>query len=270
MSYCVSCPLGSCSIKLTVPMPVPVPVPVPGQLDGRPRQQRAPPPAHPSSRCGSPCPRRRHASAAPWRTRGGPAWWPGAAGCVLGGPTARCRPAGRLRGSGGTGAAGPRPPMPSCRCEAPGRSSQGKQTFAGISESIPVPELPQETHMCCTPKGSPCSPQPLLNPWEGWGEHGSGCQHPARLGTVGLGCAHHAGTEQGVRRGSGGRHRCPRHGAGIDAAASSGKAPHLWDLEGLGGLLPSCQAAAAGSPPSARAGSAAGDVGCGGRTCSLA
>lgn len=49
-----------------------------------------------------------------------------------------------------------------------------------------------------------------------------------------------------------------------------GKTPHLWDLK-WGELLPSCQAAAAGSPPCAGAGSAAGDdVGCGGRTCSPA
>lgn len=190
----VSCPLGRCSTRLNVSMPVPMPVP--GKRDGGPRQ-RDPPLTCPAAavllaHVGAML--QQHPGALEVAQRGGQVQRGASSGVQLldvGLP-------GGSRAQGALGWLDLTPPMPSCRREAPGWSSQGKQpTFAGISESIPIPELPQEMHMHCTPKGSPCSPQPLPAPWGRWGECNGGCQHPAQLGTVRLGCTHHSGTEQG-------------------------------------------------------------------------
>lgn len=111
-----------------------------------------------------------------------------------------------LRGHRGGQTSPPPPSNASCRHEAPGRSSQGKQpTFASISESICIPELPQEMHTRCTPQGFPCSPQPLPAPQGGWGARGGGRQHgsarpgwaapaapPRSRGTDAAGAAHGA------------------------------------------------------------------------------
>ena len=148
----------------------PVPIPCPCQGSSVEEGGRDPP-AHLSSRCGSPCPRRRHASAAPWRTRGGPAWWQGAVGCVLWGPAARCRPAGRERAQGAPGQPDLPPPVPSRRREAPGQSKT--LTFDGILESITIPELPQEMH----PKRLSLLPTGAPRPTGRVGERGGGTQH---------------------------------------------------------------------------------------------
>lgn len=113
--------------------------------------------AHLSIRCGSPCPHRRHASAAPWHTRGGPAWWPGAGECVLGGPAAQCRPARKERGPDITEVARPCSPVLSHRPAAPRHRKQ--PTFESIWESIPTPDLPQERHL------KSLSLLPLPDPW---------------------------------------------------------------------------------------------------------
>lgn len=84
-------------------------------------------PAHLSSRCGSLCPHQLHASAAPGRTPGGPAWWPGAAGCVLGGPAARCRPGGGDWSSGkGRLSTTPFPHPPTAASPSDTAASRGK------------------------------------------------------------------------------------------------------------------------------------------------
>lgn len=244
-------------------MPVPMPVPMPGQPDGRPRQRvplltrpaAAVLLAHVSAML------QQHPGALEVAQRGGQVQRGASSGVQLlnVGLPGGCG----LRDTGGWTL----PPTPSCRHKAARRSSQ---TFAGISESVPIPVLSHEMHMHCTPKSSPRSPQLLPAPRGGRGECGGAAS--ARHSSARSGWAApttHTSTEQG-QWGPWMPSVQLMEFCTAQCSCKLGKPPPPLGFE-VGGLLPSCQAAAAGSPPCARAGSAAGaDVGCGGRTCSPA
>uniref|UniRef100_A0A8D2N578 Coronin n=1 Tax=Zonotrichia albicollis TaxID=44394 RepID=A0A8D2N578_ZONAL len=119
-----------------------------------------------------------------------------------------------------------------------------------------------------SPKRGTSKPLPAATarPWGGHGEHGGGCQHPAHRVPARQGCTHQAGTQKGHSTAAGAQMPLAQRTELCTSRCSCKlqKSPHLWNVEGA---VPSCQAAAAGSPPLPL--SLAGP-GCGGRTCSPA